>query len=83
MFQIAGKDNIRPQSAMWQTMLMAAGIKNTDVVYINGHVTADGGVKMSKTIGNVIDPSEVVKKYGVDAFRYFVIRHLSNHEDST
>jgi len=83
IFQIAGKDNIRPQSAMWQTMLMAAGIKNTDVVYINGHVTADGGVKMSKSIGNVIDPSEVVKKYGVDAFRYFVIRHLSNHEDST
>jgi methionyl-tRNA synthetase len=67
---------------MWQTMLMAAGIKNSDVIYINGHVTAEGGVKMSKSIGNVIDPIEVVEKYGVDAFRYFVVRHLSNHEDS-
>ena len=82
IFQIAGKDNLRPQAAMWQTMLMAAGIKNSDVIYINGHVTAEGGVKMSKSIGNVIDPMDVVDKYGVDAFRYFVVRHLSNHEDS-
>lgn len=82
VFQICGKDNLRPQAAMWQAMLMAAEIKNTDKIYVNGHVTAEGGVKMSKSIGNVIDPNEVIDKYGVDAFRYFVIRHLSNHEDS-
>jgi methionyl-tRNA synthetase len=63
-------------------MLMAADIKNTDVLYVNGFITAEGGVKMSKSIGNVVDPMEVVKKYGTDAFRFFVVKHLSNHEDS-
>ncbi len=82
VFQIAGKDNLRPQAAMWQTMLMAAGIKNSDKIYINGHITAEGGQKMSKSLGNVIDPLDVVEKYGVDAFRFFVIKHLHNHEDS-
>ena len=82
VFQICGKDNIRPQAAMWQTMLMGAGIKNTDKIYVNGHITAEGGVKMSKSLGNVVDPQEIIEKYGTDAFRYFVIRHLHNHEDS-
>lgn len=81
VFQICGKDNIRPQSAMWQTMLMAAGIKNTDVIFINGHITSNGQ-KMSKSVGNVVDPEEVIKKYGVDAFRYFIARHIHNFEDS-
>jgi methionyl-tRNA synthetase len=82
VFQICGKDNIRPQAAMWQSMLFAAGIKNTDVIYINGHITAEGGVKMSKSMGNTIDPDEFIEKYGVDAMRYFVVRHVNNHEDS-
>ncbi len=82
VFQIAGKDNLRPQAAMWQTMLMAAGIKNSDVIYINGHITAEGGQKMSKSLGNVINPIDVIEKYGVDAFRLFVVKHLSNYEDS-
>ncbi len=81
VFQIAGKDNLRPQSAMWQTMLMAAGIKNSDVIYINGHITSNGQ-KMSKSLGNVIDPNEAIEKYGVDALRFFIIKHLHNHEDS-
>jgi methionyl-tRNA synthetase len=63
-------------------MLFAAGIKNTDKIFINGHITAGGGVKMSKSLGNVINPNEVVDKYGVDAMRYFIIRHISNFEDS-
>jgi methionyl-tRNA synthetase len=67
---------------MWQTMLMAAGIKNSDKIYINGHITAEGGVKMSKSLGNTIDPNEMIEKYGVDAFRLFVVKQLHNHEDS-
>jgi methionyl-tRNA synthetase len=63
-------------------MLFAAEIKNTDKIFINGHITADGGVKMSKSLGNTIDPNEVIDKYGVDAVRYFIIRHINNHEDS-
>ncbi|PID83135.1 methionine--tRNA ligase [Candidatus Campbellbacteria bacterium] len=81
VFQIAGKDNLRPQAAMWQSMLLAAGIKSTDKIFINGHITSDGQ-KMSKSLGNVIDPLEVVDKYGTDALRYFVVRHINNFEDS-
>ena len=81
VFQICGKDNIRPQSAMWQSMLMAAGIKNSDVVYVNGFILSDGQ-KMSTTVGNVVDPFDVAKKYGAEAVRFFVIKHLHNYEDA-
>jgi methionyl-tRNA synthetase len=80
--QYCGKDNLRQQSAMWQAMLMAAGLPNSKQIVINGFVTGDGGVKMSKTLGNTIDPLEVIKEYGTDALRYFVLRELSPFEDS-
>ncbi|MFZ3011681.1 MAG: methionine--tRNA ligase [Minisyncoccia bacterium] len=80
--QYCGKDNTRFQSAMWQAMLMAAGIKNTDQLVVNGFITAEGGVKMSKTLGNVADPKELVAEYGTDALRYFLLREVSSFEDS-
>ena len=80
MVQICGKDNLRQQSAMWQAMLQAAGLPATTHILINGFITVDGQ-KMSKSLGNVIDPLEIVDEYGVDAFRYFMIRELSPHED--
>ncbi len=81
VFQICGKDNLRPQASMWQAMLLAAGIKNTDTIYVNGFIVSDGQ-KMSKTIGNVIDPMDVADKYGAEAVRFFVTKHLHNFEDS-
>ncbi len=81
IFQICGKDNLRPQTAMWQSMLIAAEIKNTDLIYINGHITSNGQ-KMSKSIGNVINPILVAEKYGTEAIRFFVAKHLHNFEDS-
>lgn len=80
--QYCGKDNLRQQSAIWQAMLMAAGLPNSLQIVINGFVTGEGGVKMSKTLGNTVDPIEVVKEYGTDALRYFVLRELSPFEDS-
>ncbi len=53
--QIAGKDNIRQQAAMWQAMLMSAGLPNTRQIIIHGFITS-GGQKMSKSLGNVADP---------------------------
>jgi methionyl-tRNA synthetase len=80
--QYCGKDNLRFQSAMWQAMLMAAGLPNSKQIVINGFITADGGVKMSKTLGNVVDPTEIVKEYGTDALRYFLLREVGSFEDS-
>lgn len=80
--QYAGKDNLRQQSAMWQAMLMSAKIPNSHQIVINGFINGAGGVKMSKSMGNVINPNEVVEKYGHEVLRYFVTRELSTFEDS-
>ncbi len=82
VFQIAGKDNLRQQSAIWQAMLFSTNIKNTDKIFINGFINGEGGIKMSKSLGNVILPEEILEKYNTDALRYFFIRHINNHEDS-
>lgn len=79
--QYAGKDNLRQQSLMWQAMLISAGIPNTHHVVINGFINS-GGQKMSKSLGNVIDPEVIVEEYGTDALRYFQLRELHPFEDS-
>jgi methionyl-tRNA synthetase len=79
--QMAGKDQVRFQSVMWQAMLMSADIKNTDKVVYHGFITS-GGHKMSKSLGNVIDPLALVEEYGVDAVRYYLARHIHPFEDS-
>jgi len=80
--QNAGKDMVKFQSVMWQGMLMSAGIQNTKQIVYHGFITGEGGVKMSKSIGNVISPEEIVKEYGTDALRYFLLREISSFEDS-
>ncbi len=79
--QVAGKDQVRFQSLIWQAMLMSAGIANTDQVFYHGFITS-GGQKMSKSIGNVISPYELTEKYGTDATRYALLRHVHPTEDS-
>jgi len=79
--QFAGKDNLRQQSAMWQAMLMSAGIAPSKQILIHGFINS-GGQKMSKSIGNVIDPIELSDKYGTDALRYFLLRHVNPFEDT-
>jgi len=79
--QIAGKDNLRQQSAMWQAMLMSAGLPNSKQVMIHGFIIS-GNQKMSKSLGNVIDPFVLVEKYGTDVVRYYLLRHIHPFEDS-
>ncbi len=79
--QYCGKDNLRQQTAMWQAMLMAARLPNTKQVVVNGFINS-GGKKMSKSLGNVIDPYEIVDEYGTDALRYYLLRHVHSFEDS-
>ncbi len=78
--QTAGKDNLRQQSAMWQAMLLSAGLPPSKKIVINGFVTS-GGQKMSKSLGNVVDPLEIVREYGTDALRYYLIREVPTFED--
>jgi len=80
--QYCGKDNTRFQAVMWQAMLMAADVPNSHQIVVNGFITALGGVRMSKTLGNVVDPRDIVKEYGTDALRYFLLREVSSFEDS-
>ena len=80
--QYCGKDNLRMQSAMWQAMLLAAGLPHSHQIVINGFFTGEGGLKMSKSVGNTVDPYEVVEKYGAEALRYYVCGEVSMFEDS-
>lgn len=80
-YQMAGKDQVRFQSIMWQAMLKSAGLPATQHVLYHGFITS-GGQKMSKSIGNVIDPIAVAGEYGIDALRYFLARHIHPFEDS-
>ncbi len=79
--QICGKDNLRQQTAMWQSMLMSAGLPTSKQVMVEGFITSNVA-KMSKSAGNVIDPLEYFRKYGTDAVRYFLTAELSVFEDS-
>jgi methionyl-tRNA synthetase len=79
--QLAGKDQVRFQSIMWQAMLLSAGLPTTQHVFYHGFITS-GGQKMSKSVGNVIDPIAIVDEYGTDALRYFLVRHVHPFEDS-
>jgi len=79
--QMAGKDNLRQQSAMWQAMLMSAGLPNSKQIIIHGFINSNGQ-KMSKSLGNVIHPFDLVEKYGTDAVRFFIAHELNTFEDS-
>lgn len=77
---LVGKDIIRFHAVYWPAFLMAAGIKPPKRVFAHGWWTS-GGQKMSKSLGNVIDPIEMVKAYGADAFRYTLMKEVSFGQD--
>ncbi|MEK7147167.1 MAG: methionine--tRNA ligase [Patescibacteria group bacterium] len=77
---LIGKDILRFHAAIWPAMLLSAGLDLPKELFVHGHITVNGQ-KMSKTIGNIIDPVELVNKYGVDAARYFLLREIPSTED--
>lgn len=79
--QYCGKDNLRQQAAMWQAMLLAVGLPTSRRIVVHGFITS-GGQKMSKSLGNVINPASVVSEYGIDALRYYFARESNPFEDS-
>lgn len=72
---LVGKDIIRFHCVIWPAMLMALGINPPVRVFAHGWWTVEGA-KMSKSVGNVVDPFEMAELYGVDAFRYFLLREV-------
>ena len=80
---LVGKDIIRFHTVIWPIMLMAAGLPLPHDVMGHGWVLLGDGGKMSKSKGNVVDPRVLVKKYSVDAIRYFLMREMAYGQDSS
>lgn len=80
VYHFLGKDILRFHAMIWPAMLMSAGIKLPDHIAAHGWWIVDGE-KMSKSLGNVVDPNEEVEKYGLDAFRYFLLRESTFGSD--
>ncbi|NOY39162.1 MAG: methionine--tRNA ligase, partial [Nitrospirae bacterium] len=72
---IVGKDILTTHAVYWSTMLMALDMPLPGNIFAHGWWTVKGR-KMSKSVGNVVDPNEMIEKYGVDAFRYFLFREV-------
>lgn len=77
---LIGKDILRFHALYWPAMLLSARLPLPKALFVHGHITVDGQ-KMSKTLGNVIDPVELVKKYGADAVRYYLLREIPPTDD--
>jgi methionyl-tRNA synthetase len=78
--QVIGKDIIRFHAAIWPAMLMSLKLPLPQLLYVHGFITMNGE-KMSKSIGNVVSPKEIIAKYGTDAFRYYFLRHIPSYND--
>jgi methionyl-tRNA synthetase len=78
---VLGKDVIRFHAVYWPAMLLSAQVPLPTTVLVHGFITS-GGQKMSKSLGNVIDPAQVAADYGVEALRYFLLREISPFSDS-
>ncbi|MFQ5427551.1 MAG: methionine--tRNA ligase [Thermodesulfobacteriota bacterium] len=72
---VIGKDILRFHAVFWPAFLLSAGLALPQKVFAHGWWTVEGK-KMSKSLGNVVDPLEIIETYGVDAFRYFLLREV-------
>jgi methionyl-tRNA synthetase len=77
---LIGKDILRFHAIYWPAMLIAVGLPLPKTIYVHGFITVEGE-KMSKTVGNVINPFTLVEKYGVEPVRYFLLREIPSVED--
>jgi len=77
---LIGKDILRFHAGIWIGMLMSADLPLPSSIYVHGFVTSNGH-KMSKSLGNVVDPFDYIDKYGSDALRYFLLRDVPSDDD--
>ena len=79
--QFVGKDILRFHAIIWPAMLLGMGLELPRHLLAHGFILSNGQ-KMSKSIGNVVDPMDVLERHGVDAFRYYFLRHIDMFNDS-
>ena len=78
--EIVGKDILRFHAIIWLAMLLALKLELPKKILVHGHIL-NGGIKMSKSLGNVVSPIEIIENYGTDAFRYYFTRHIPVFDD--
>ena len=78
--QVIGKDILRFHAGLWPAILLGLDLPLPKKLLVHGFINIDGA-KISKTVGNVIDPGQIIDEYGVDAFRYFFSRHIPTQDD--
>lgn len=78
--QVVGKDILRFHAGIWPAILIGLDLPLPKILLVHGHITS-AGLKMSKTLGNGANPVELIQNYGVDAFRYFFLRHVPTQDD--
>jgi methionyl-tRNA synthetase len=78
--QLMAKDIIRVHSTIWLALLLALNLELPKKIFVHGYFTVEGK-KMSKSLGNVVDPNKIIEKYGLDALRYYLFREAPFGED--
>ncbi len=77
---LIGKDILRFHAGIWIGMLLSAGLEIPKAIYVHGFVTSEGQ-KMSKSLGNVVNPLDYIDKYGTNALRYYLLREIPTADD--
>jgi methionyl-tRNA synthetase len=81
-YHLIGKDILKFHAVYWPALLMAAGLELPHHLFVHGYLLMDGE-KMSKSLGNVLDPFEVMERFGTDALRYYCFREVSFGQDGS
>ncbi len=78
--QIIGKDILRFHAAIWPAILLGLGRPLPKTLFVHGFVNVEGQ-KMSKTLGNVVAPQDIIDQYSADVLRYYFLRHIPSYDD--
>jgi len=79
-YQVIGKDILRFHAAIWPGILFSLKLPLPENLYVHGFINVDNQ-KMSKSLNNSVEPDEIIDKYGVDTFRYYLLRHIPSYSD--
>jgi methionyl-tRNA synthetase len=77
---VIGKGILRFHAVYWPAMLLSAGVPLPTEIFVHGYITVEGQ-KISKSLGNVVDPVELIERYGADALRYYLLREIPATDD--